>query len=224
MTPRAIGLLGVFLAALALVPAQVDAHRLDELLQATRVDIRSDRIVLELDVTPGALVAAEMLDQIDIDRDGVLNDIERHQYGQQVLSSSLVSIDGGTTTLTLLTHEFPTRDAMAAGTGAIRVRAVATITADTGRHRLVVRTAPLHASSVYLVNALMPSDPRVQLREPHRDPAQRELALEFDVAPEPAALRVAWLAAVALLCLLVTVRYARSHGYFSRPRRALSNA
>jgi hypothetical protein len=225
MTTRAIGLVGVVLAALALVPARADAHRLDELLQATRVDIRADRIVLEIDVTTGALLAAEILDTIDIDRDGVLNDVERHQYAQQVLSSSLVSVDGRTTMLTLLAHEFPTRDAMAAGTGAIRVRAVAKVTADTGRHQLVVRSAPLHASSVYLVNALLPTDARVQLNAPRRDPAQRQLALEFDVSAEPAALRIAWVSiAITLLCLLVTVRYARSHGHLSRTRRALSNA
>jgi len=225
MTRLALGVLGVALAAAFVSSAPAEAHRLDELLQATRVDVRPDRIALEIDVTPGALVASEILEQIDIDRDSVLSDIERQQYAQQVLSSSLVSIDGRTTMVAVLSHDFPTSDAMAAGTGTIRVRAAVTIAADAGRHRLVVRSTPLHATSVYLVNALMPVDTRVQLREPHRDPTQRELALEFDVAPQPAALRVAWVAtAVTLLCLLVTMRYARSHGHFSRTRRALSNA
>jgi len=225
MTTRAIRWLGVLLTAVAVSPVPAAAHRLDECLQATRVEVGSNRIALEIDVTPGALIASEIFETIDTNRDGVLNDIERRQYAQRVLSSSLVSVDGRTTVVTLLAHDFPTSDAMAAGTGTIRVRAAATVIADTGRHRMVVRSAPLHASSVYLVNALMPADARVQLREPHRDAVQQELALDFEVAPDPAAFRVAWVAvAVALLCLLATVRYSRSHGHFSRARRALSNA
>ena len=49
---------------------QAHAHRLDEYLQATRVAIARDRIDLEIDLTPGATIAASIATEIDTDRDG----------------------------------------------------------------------------------------------------------------------------------------------------------
>ena len=226
MTMRAICWLGFLVGGLAALPAPASAHRVDEYLQATRVDIRADRIGLEIDLTPGASIAAQVVQQIDLNRDGYLSDDERSRYLRKVVSSLVVSLDGHMLTASLASHEFPTLDAMAAGTGTIRVRAAAQVMSGMGRHQLVYRNAPLNAASVYLVNALIPADARVRLGSPHRDPTQRELAIGFDVAPDEAAYRTTWITiALALLSMLVALRYARSHGYdFSRARRALSNA
>ena len=47
------------------------AHRLDEYLQATRISITTNRIDLTFELTPGVAIAAQVLELIDSDRDGL---------------------------------------------------------------------------------------------------------------------------------------------------------
>jgi hypothetical protein len=208
---RTLCWLVLLVAGLTAFPTPAAAHRLDEYLQATRLDIGADRIVLEIDLTPGASSASQIVEQIDANRDGRLTGDERNRYAQAVVSSIVVTIDGRTMPVALTAAEFPASAAMAVGTGTIRLRAAADMSAGSGRHRLLYRSGPLNASRVYLVNALIPSDKRVQLGPPHRDPPQRELVLDFSVAPDAAVLRTAWVA-IALTALggLVAQRCARS--------------
>jgi hypothetical protein len=226
MTTRAICCLGVVLAALAALPAPASAHRLDEYLQATRLSIDADRIGVEIALTPGATIASQIVEQIDTDGDGRFSSDERRRYAESVIAAMTLLLDGRVAAAALAASDFPTADAMAAGTGTIRLRAATDAPVTAGRHHLQYRAAPLTASSVYLVNALMPADARIQLAAPQRDRTQRELALDFSVASDEALLRTAWVAiASALLSTLVALRYARSHGgFFSRTRRAVSNA
>jgi hypothetical protein len=226
MTRHAICRIGFVVAGLSAYPTPASAHRLDEYLQATRLDIGADQIRLDISLTPGASIAAQIAAQIDTNRDGRLSSDERRRYAQTVVSSIVVSIDGRMTPVALATEEFPTLEAMAAGTGTIRLRAAANVSTGSGRHRVMYRSGQLSAFSVYLVNALIPTDARVQLAAPHRDPVQRELAIDFSVAPDTATLRAAWMAiAFSLLGMLVALRHARSRGQrCSRTRRALSNA
>jgi hypothetical protein len=226
MTRRAICGLGVVVAALGAFPAAASAHRLDEYLQAARVNIDADRIGVEIGLTPGASIASQIVEQIDTDRDGRLSRDERHRYAQSVIASVVLSIDGRVIPVALAAEDFPTVDAMTAGTGTIRLRATARAAVASGRHQLLYRAAPLTPSSVYLVNALMPTEARVQLGIPQRDRVQRELSLDFSIAPDAAAFRTTWMAiAFALLSTLVALRYAQSHGHhFSHARRALPNA
>jgi hypothetical protein len=211
MTRRTLCWLVLLVAGLTAFPTPAAAHRLDEYLQATRLDIGADRIVLEIDLTPGASIASQIVEQIDADRDGSLSSDERRRYAQAVVSSIIVSIDGRSMSVALIAAEFPASAPMAAGMGTIRVRAAVDRPAGSGRHRLLYRSGPLNASSVYLVNALIPSDARVQLGPPYRDLPQRELVLDFSVAPDAAVLRTAWVA-IALTALggLVARRCARS--------------
>src|SRR5262244_1835242 len=73
---------------------QVSAHRLDEYLQATRVSVERNRIVLEIDLTPGVSVAPLVFSFIDKNDDGGISKPEAEVYGQQVLNSISLSLDG----------------------------------------------------------------------------------------------------------------------------------
>jgi hypothetical protein len=56
-----------------------DAHRLDEYLQASQISIESGRIIVEINLTPGAAVADGVIAEIDRDADGELSPSEaRH--------------------------------------------------------------------------------------------------------------------------------------------------
>jgi hypothetical protein len=211
MIRRAICRLGVVVAALAALPAPAFAHGLDEYLQATRLNIDADRIGVEIALTPGANIASQIVEQIDTDRDGRFSSDERLCYAQSVIASMTLMIDGHVTPVALAAEDFPTVDAMAAGTGTIRLHAAARAAAASGRHQLQYRAAPLTASSAYLVNALMPTDARVQLEAPQRDAMQRALTLDFSVGPDPTWLRTGWgVVAAAVFLTLGVARHRRA--------------
>ena len=73
-----------FLAVMAAVNG-LSAHRLDEYLQAARIDIEPDRAEVQLDLTPGVAVAEGVIADIDRDRDGVLSADEKDAYVSRVM-------------------------------------------------------------------------------------------------------------------------------------------
>ena len=73
--------------------APAEAHRLDEYLQATRLGISRDRVVVELDLTPGVLVAAQVFAMIDRDGDARVSPVEIEGYARRVLRDLSLSVD-----------------------------------------------------------------------------------------------------------------------------------
>src|SRR5690348_9557215 len=69
---------------IAVAVATVSAHRRDEYLQAARLDIASDRIEVQLDLTPGIALADRVVWEIDGDHDGVVSDAEARAYANAV--------------------------------------------------------------------------------------------------------------------------------------------
>ena len=61
------------------------AHRLDELFQAARVSIQSDRVVVDLDLTPGIQVAPRLIAVLDTDRNGVISAAEGLDFARTVI-------------------------------------------------------------------------------------------------------------------------------------------
>jgi hypothetical protein len=177
-----VGSLGMVIAWLAYVPP-AEAHRLDEYLQATRVAIDVDRVTLEIDLTAGTSVAAKVFGWIDTDGDGHLSSSERTAYAQQVIESVSLAADGRPLRLNLIDSDFPELGEMADGTGTIRLRANAKLTAAaSGRHMLTYLNSHHSEASVYLANALVPADDRITIANQRRDPAQHLLTLEYEVA------------------------------------------
>ncbi len=72
---------------------------------------------------------------------------------------------------------------MAEGIGTVRLRASARLpSAASGRHVLTYINSHRSESSVYLANALVPTDNRIAITNQRRDPEQHMLTLEYDVA------------------------------------------
>ena len=86
---------GVFLTTLwpSARAAPALAHPLDEYLQALYVTLGSDGIGIELDLTPGVLVAPQVIGLIDADVDGQITEAEAQAYGRRVLDDMTVEID-----------------------------------------------------------------------------------------------------------------------------------
>ena len=80
--------------------------------------------------------------------------------------------------------ETPPLDEMLDGLGTIHLQAVGTVPpVSAGRRQVYVRNTHEPAASVYLANALMPADRKVVVLRQDRDLRQREIRVEYDVAP-----------------------------------------
>jgi hypothetical protein len=173
------------LAALSLVLASVrsgSAHQLDEYLQATRIAIEHDRVVLEMSLTPGAAVADQIFASIDRDGDAQVSGPELEAYARAVLRDLTLELDERSYPLALAATACPSRSEMRAGMGTVRLEAAAGVAVTHGHHR--VRFENNHRSdiSVYLVNALMPSSRDISIGAQQRDALQHGIRLEFDRA------------------------------------------
>ena len=169
--------LTLFVVLTAAVPAS--AHRLDEYLQAMRVDVRAQGIVFELDLTPGANIAADVLAVLDPDGDGTIDRSEADAYVTTVLRSVDVAVDGESLTVRLVNSKLPSVDDLRAGSGVIRLTATADAVHSRGRHRLHVANGFRTDVGVYLANALRPGSGPVTIASQSRDPRQQALTIDY---------------------------------------------
>ena len=178
--------LGSYLATLPLA----GAHRLDEYLQATRLSINLDRIDVEMDLTAGQAAASQVFSWIDTNRDGEISQAEGEAYARQVLGSVTLLADGKPVPLALTEALFPELREMSQGTGIIRLRVAGRMpTVGAGRHEVSFRNNHRPESSVYLVNALVPANPRIKIADQQRDHAQHGLLMSYTVTSEAPPLR-----------------------------------
>jgi hypothetical protein len=161
----------------------VSAHRLDEYLQAARVGIDPDRVTVELDLTAGVAVADRVLAGIDRDRDGRISPAEAQAYVDGVVSSLAFDVDGVPLTTHVTGTHFPGVDAIRAGEGTIRIDVAAPLThLSGGAHHFHFRNTHRGDLSVYMANALVPSDDRVRISDQQRDADQRTLDVAYILA------------------------------------------
>ena len=171
------------------------AHRLDEYLQASRLSVGTDRVDLETDLTPGAAIADEMLAWIDRNGDGRISDDEADAYAKEMLRAVPLKVDGLPTPVGLVRSSFPEWSDVRLGVGVIRLRATASIPAagaGAGQHVISFLNTHKPESSVYLVNALISDDPRIQLGRPLRDYLQHGMTLDYAVAAEVSSVARTW--------------------------------
>jgi hypothetical protein len=163
--------------------AVTSAHRRDEYLQAARVAIDPARVRIELDLTPGISIAEAVWQDIDRDRDGSISTAEGDAYASRVLSAVAVDIDAVTLAPRIVDATYPDAGAVRSGEGTIRIRLSAEAPrVSPGAHRLRYRNAHQPDGSVYLANALVPEDTRVEIRGQDRDVDQRTLSVDYVLA------------------------------------------
>lgn len=174
-------------ALVCALPVSASAHRLDEYLQAARISLERTHVLLEIDLTPGASVAGDIIAQIDRDGDDRISPIEARAYAERVLQDVVVDLDGAPVAMTLEYVTAPSTDEMRHGMGALQLRAAGNVQpASIWRRQRELHFQNTHraASSVYLVNALMPIDAGVSVVGQTRDPKQREARIEYTVTPQ----------------------------------------
>lgn len=221
MTKRAAALIAT-LALAGAMTARAKAHRLDEYLQQTLLELQPQRVVLHVSLTPGVDVASALLAKLDADHDGLLSNDERSTYAATVQRGLSLSLDDVALPLRLIDASCPPVEAMTRGLGTI----VLTLEASppgglhTGRLRLI--NQPTATNSVYLVNALVPHASTLhvgpQLR--NADQSSYEVALTVDTASTATGFQYP-LSIVAMMLAGVLALVSDSH---KRPRKGLRSA
>jgi hydrogenase/urease accessory protein HupE len=158
-------------------PAQ--AHRLDEYLQQTIVSIDQRQVVLKLYLTAGVNVAPAVLAQIDTDRDGVFSPAEQQAYADRVRQDLTLRLDTRPLVLGPSSSSFPAVSAVSGGLADIRMTMTADLPGSAGTHQLVLTNRHQNWIAVYLVNALAPSDPQINILSQTRNVDQSVYTLKF---------------------------------------------
>src|SRR5689334_22698448 len=100
----------------------VDAHRLDEYLQATIISVEKNRIEAQINLVPGVLVFPIVFSQIDTDADGMISAAEESAYVQRVLHDLFLSVDGKRLSLQLMSATFAKKEVLQEGLGEIQIK------------------------------------------------------------------------------------------------------
>lgn len=173
----------MLLACLAL-PYAVTAHQLDEYVQATLVDIEPNEIKLQINLTPGAAVAEQVLNLIDHDHDGVISTNEANTYAESFKRDFIVRLDNRVIPLKLETIACPEPAELRTGWGIILLDLSARIAQITpGAHTLTIENKHLAAISTYLVNASRPRSNSIQISAQKRNPKQSSGEIAFSLEP-----------------------------------------
>ena len=203
MAIRALAL--VLLIALT-TSVGVAAHRLDEYLQAARVGIGIDRVNLDIDLTPGVSIASNVAAWIDTNGDREISTSESQAYGRQVLRSVSLSVDGVTAPLQLIDVQAPDVRQMAEGVGTIRLRASAELPATaSGQHQMILINTHHPESSIYLANALVPTDTTIRILSQNRTRDQHSVTIDYQIGMSRTWTRVSWLFAAATMLSMAAV-------------------
>lgn len=202
------------------------AHRLDEYLQATRLSVSTNRVNLAIDLTPGAAIADKVLAWIDTNGDGRISGSEGRAYAEEMLRSITLEVDGRPAAIELVASSFPEWSDVRFGLGMIRLQAVAKFPeVRPGQHVISFLNRHRPESSVYLINALVPDDPSIQLGQPQRDFAQRGMTLDYIVEGKVSDVPRTWVLVALLIIVgilrLALTRRARSTGRLKMNARTL---
>jgi hypothetical protein len=170
----------IWLAAAVALALPANAHRLDEYLQATRIDLSSNRVDLEIDLTPGVEVVNDVLLLIDADHDGNISTDEGNAYAKLVLKAVVLTVDQHQHVLKLNSVHYPAVSEMNSGTGIIQLKASAEFAPVTsGPHQLYYQNQHQTNLSVYLINAYVPKSPTIQISRQKRDERQTEIWIDY---------------------------------------------
>lgn len=172
-----------FVATLLVVcglAALVWAHRVDEYLQATTVELARTSVEVELCLTPGVEVAGRVLADVDADGDGRLSDAEQAAYADRVVGDLTLSVDGRPVRPRLLARSFPTAGQIRDGLGDIVLRLDVTVPPGGGAaHVFEFENRHRPAVAAYLVNCLFPGDPGLRVTAQRRNYLQSTYRLEY---------------------------------------------
>jgi hypothetical protein len=155
------------------------AHRLDEYLQGTILEVARDRVSAQITLTPGVAVFPSVTANIDTNADGVISDAEQRSYSERVLRELLIAIDGHPLTPHFLSAQFPTMEEMKEGRGEMRIEFDAALPPGGSNRKLTFENHHQSPIAAYQVNSLVPHDPDIRILSQNRNYSQSFYELNF---------------------------------------------
>lgn len=185
------GLVGLLILLFLLV-SSVSAHPLDEYLQASYLTLTGDTLVVDVDLSPGVLVAARVLPLIDTDGSGDISKTEGQLYIDEIVKALHLSANDNPIPLTLNGVEYPPYLDLSAGTGVIRLHLSAPLPHTTPGDYKVFYENDYEVPGLrntYLVNGFIQSGERdrFDITDQQRDYYQHTLSLSFSLLQPVAA-------------------------------------
>ena len=178
---RLLGLIALLLTVLA-PPAAALAHPLDVYLQATYITVAPTQIVVELDLSPGVLVAPQVLPQLDPNGDQQISDAEGQVYVAAMLRQVVLQVDGKPLALAVTKIDMPPYLTIQAGYGTIRIFTLARLAdAMTGTHRIYYKNNYAPTGSAYQVNAFVDKGVAITLGKQNRDSIQQSMTMDYAI-------------------------------------------
>ena len=101
------------------------AHPHNRVEQQAHLTIASDRAIVVYYLAASGKDGVHLFDHLDTDGDRVIGKAERRAFGSALVRNTALTIDGRRSALSLSRYAFPSRAAMRAGGGVIRVEAAA---------------------------------------------------------------------------------------------------
>jgi hypothetical protein len=156
------------------------AHRLDEYLQATLVEIEKDRLRAEVTLTPGVAVADFVIRTIDTDADGAISAAEEEAYARRVLEDLALTVDGRRVALRIVSTHFPGLSEIREGTGEIQLELASALPHGGRERRVVLVNRHQNRIAAYQMNCRLPRDPRIQIAAQKRNYTQSSYELDYE--------------------------------------------
>jgi hypothetical protein len=143
------------------------------------LSVQVDRVQASMRLIPGITVASAVISGIDTNHDGVFSLSEEQTYARQVLADLEIRIDGTQLHPRLVSWSFPPLAQMRDGLGEIHIDYTVELPRGRADRTFTVTNHHLSASSVYLVNALVPGDPDLRIVAQQRNPQQSVYQLRY---------------------------------------------
>ena len=173
-----LGLIGLLLV----LPSVTLAHPLDQYLLASYLTVTPNQVVVEVDMTPGVLVAPQLLPTIDTNGDQQLSEAESRAYAELVLKKLELKVDSQPQPLTFTKIEMPSVLAFQAGYGLMRLYVRADLPKGAvGSHQLYYKNTYQPTNTLYQVNAFLDDTTGVTVGPQNRDANQQSVTMDYTI-------------------------------------------
>src|SRR5579872_6470883 len=166
---------------LLLSAGRAGAHPVDEVVQGAYLTLAPGEVRLELDLTPGTMVAAALLRDMDPNRDQRISDAEARAYAAHVLQQSTLMLDGTAAAWRLDKVSVPPYQNVLLATDTLKIYAVAARTERAGAHTLRYDNGYQPAKSQCIANIFLQPGAgwRYQVAGQRHSDDGRQLAVDY---------------------------------------------
>jgi nickel/cobalt exporter len=154
---RSLAAFFLVVAGCLLVTTSAAAHPTDEIVEQAYLTPAASGVTVQLDLTPGVLVAPQFARALDTDGDGMLSVAERDAHTATVRAVVTAEVDGTPLDLALAEHRYPPLDLLGAGGGTVTL--VWTAHPPSGARQLLVTDRYDPGRTTVQMIVLVPPDP-----------------------------------------------------------------